>query len=407
LIKTLRDASPQVRQQARKGLEIFHGLQPELFDHLMSTHPELMRDLRTKKVLLRIQAGENVGADDLSVASRTSRVSIASAPVQGLRANTSRNATPSRPVAVANRLRGGISSTNNRGKPPAIPTASTYDIPTTIGVATSATRSTSTKVSKGLGPPQRMVATSYSIDSVEEIRTNGSLHAVDSALSRNSAAAPFANAVHQTPLQTEAPPRPIPMSPEDVNTSFDTTDTDMSELQPITNTEELRQVAKSRSMNSRRSSLLLQDRLLRSSSNVIPEGSERDASSSHADDEQQQLQVTPTSVVIDSSSAHIVEIAHLGADEIANHPHLPEHTKIAHQLLEAHKVHVDQVMEVLKVEMDALKDFELILLEEGPRRPTEEEVLEYFESVGLCLEQRYKAGQILQRKMERISKGKQ
>jgi hypothetical protein len=56
--------------------------------------------------------------------------------------------------------------------------------------------------------------------------------------------------------------------------------------------------------------------------------------------------------------------------------------------------------------MDALKDFELILLEEGPRRPSEEEVLEYFESVGLCLEQRSKAGTILQKRMDRISMGR-
>ena len=62
-------------------------------------------------------------------------------------------------------------------------------------------------------------------------------------------------------------------------------------------------------------------------------------------------------------------------------------------------------MEILKVEMDALKDFELVLLEHEPRRPTEDEVLEYFESVGLCMEQRTKVGSILQKRMDKISKG--
>jgi hypothetical protein len=62
-------------------------------------------------------------------------------------------------------------------------------------------------------------------------------------------------------------------------------------------------------------------------------------------------------------------------------------------------------METLKVEMDALKEFEPVLLEEGRRRPTEDEILEYFESVGLCLEQRSKAGSNLQKKMNPISKG--
>lgn len=91
--------------------------------------------------------------------------------------------------------------------------------------------------------------------------------------------------------------------------------------------------------------------------------------------------------------------------EISQHPLLPMHTKIAYELLEAHKKHIDQIMETLKVEMDALKDFELTILEKGPVRPTEEEVLDYFESLGLCLEQRKKAGMIMQKKMDRISHG--
>ncbi len=146
----------------------------------------------------------------------------------------------------------------------------------------------------------------------------------------------------------------------------------------------------------------MQDRLMKSSSNVIHEGAELDPSSSPRNgDGIAKATAINASYVVNT----ILDVAHLGPDEIANHPSLPEHTKIAHQLLEAHKLHVDQVMEVLKVEMDALKDFELILLEEGPRRPTEEEVLEYFESLGLCLEQRTKAGQILRKKLDRISQG--
>jgi hypothetical protein len=62
-------------------------------------------------------------------------------------------------------------------------------------------------------------------------------------------------------------------------------------------------------------------------------------------------------------------------------------------------------METLKVEMDALKEFELILLEQGPRRPNEEEVLVYFEALGVCLDQRTKAGKRLQKEMDRISSG--
>ena len=106
-----------------------------------------------------------------------------------------------------------------------------------------------------------------------------------------------------------------------------------------------------------------------------------------------------------SSVTNMIDVVHLNESETPDHPILLLHTKIAHELLEAHKLHVDQVMEILKVEMDALKDFELIMLEKGPRRPTEEEVLEYFEGLELCLEQRKKAGLIMQKKIDRISQG--
>ncbi|KAG7351931.1 CLASP N terminal-domain containing protein [Nitzschia inconspicua] len=457
-IKALRDASPQVRQQARKGLEVFYGLQPDVLDHLVSIHPELTRDLRTKKLLQRIQAGETVGADDVSVTSRVSRMSIASAPVRGVRSGMIVG-TPSRltttTTTTTNKRRnnnnynigsavGGISTNSTgqyRAKPPSMPptssslSSSTYDIPTTIGVATTvmttaaaAAHSSSSKTSNGLGPPQRIVANSYSIDSVEEeSRRNGNdSNATETTLSNNLGTTIPASVVHlgvndEIPLLAPPSDSLPPMSSkllnpdDDANRSFESVDTDMSELQTISNTTELRQVAKSRGMNGRRSSLLLQDRLMRRSaaSASIPEGNNENEHSSvgdehsvpHISTNNNNNNNSTVPVRIDSSVTNMVEIAHLGADEIANHPQLPEHTKIAHQLLEAHKVHIDQVMEVLKVEMDALKDFELILLEDGPRRPTEEEVLEYFESLGLCLEQRTKAGQILQRKMDRISQG--
>jgi archaellum component FlaD/FlaE len=83
--------------------------------------------------------------------------------------------------------------------------------------------------------------------------------------------------------------------------------------------------------------------------------------------------------------------------------HAPEHMVIAIRLLRAHKEHVDTVMETLKVEMDTLRDFDNLLEETG--RPTEEEVLDYFESLGLCLDQRTQSGAQLQREMDFISRG--
>jgi hypothetical protein len=81
----------------------------------------------------------------------------------------------------------------------------------------------------------------------------------------------------------------------------------------------------------------------------------------------------------------------------------PEHMVIAIRLLRAHKVHVDRIMEILRMEMDALRDFDQLLEESG--RPTEEEVLDYFESVGLCLDQRSQTSAQLQHELDRISRG--
>jgi hypothetical protein len=60
----------------------------------------------------------------------------------------------------------------------------------------------------------------------------------------------------------------------------------------------------------------------------------------------------------------------------------------------AHKEHVDTVMETLKVEMDTLRDLTTYWKKRDvPRK----EVLDYFESLGLCLDQRTRSGVQLQR----------
>ncbi|KAL3939267.1 MAG: hypothetical protein SGARI_001432 [Bacillariaceae sp.] len=395
LIKALRDASPQVRQQSRKGLEVFYRLQPDTFDRLVANDRELTRDVRTKKLLQRIQCGEAVGNDDMSVASRVSHRSVASAPVMvrssgaagGYRSRAMRNnggaGTPRRTGlgGGAQRVAGfGRSNKDKLPPPSSVPASQSYDIPTTIGVATTKPR--------GPPPPQRNITPSTTMDSNDE----GTITPIDSPPKMAMAIKPFQNVVTTTtplksrdgggpPPVTTVPPVVLSSAADVVNNqSFDTADTDVSELQPITSTTELKQVAKSRGMNKTTT--------------------EPSNSSSHVED------VLPANDSLGGGVETILDIAQMSSDEIANHPNLPEHTKIAHQLLEAHKVHVDQVMEVLKLEMDCLKDFELLLLEQGPKRPTEEEVVEYFESLGVCLEQRSKAAKQLQKQMDRISKGK-
>jgi hypothetical protein len=107
--------------------------------------------------------------------------------------------------------------------------------------------------------------------------------------------------------------------------------------------------------------------------------------------------------VLDDATAPKHASAAAAAAMPSSAPALPEHYIIAEQLLRVHKTHVDQIMETLKIEMDTLRDFEQSLEQE--QAPTPDQVLDYFESVGLCLDQRTTAGNILQREMDRISKG--
>jgi CLASP N terminal len=405
LLNALRDQSPAVRQNAKKGLENFYLYQPDLLNEMIASDRSFTRDYRVKKLLQRIQAGEAVGDDNMSVASRSSRVSTASAPVRGFRSGTTSR--------TSNKRGGGGGGAFNFGPPPRrigrqangsnmeSPSKSRGGIPSTIGVASSIPSPKTTKAEQesivktrggGLGPPRRVVTTALSPDS-----SNGTMNGNIPDPSTPMYATPPPNTIDVdtggTPQQ--GPNSPTNDLPSDLNKqvlqqSFDSAESDTSELQPIASTTQLREAVKSLGGNRRRSSLL-QDRLLSSHSSssiglpTVTDESER----SHTE-----------------SSSNLMDVAHLQEGDISSNPNVPEHTKIAHQLLEAHKIHVDTIMELLKVEMDALKEFELILLEEGPRRPTEEEVLEYFESLGLCLEQRTKAGMILQKKMDRISKGK-
>lgn len=419
LIRALGDSSPAVRANSKRGLEILGTQRGDLLDAL-ADDPELTRDPRVRRLLQRIQAGEAVGDDSMSVASRSSRVSAASAPARGFRAGTGSSSLRNAAL-TANRIsqrRGGPGVTHSGSPPSALPRSG---IPATIGVSASPspenpgrklppTRSASSSAtiqSRGgpggggdgaaaafgiggsLGPPRRVLTGTAATGIVAA--SNGAATLQPSS----STTLAFRSSFDSTPNPPALPSAPSALTTDDGengNLSFDTAETDVSELQPIASTTELRLVAKSRGMNSRRSSLL-HDRLLRSSSSNLP------SSIGSLDQELQGMSLNGAPIDVANMPADSSEI-------IANHPGLPEHTKIAHELLEAHKVHVDQVMEVLKVEMDALKDFELILLEEGPRRPTEEEVLEYFESLGLCLEQRTKAATIFQKKMDRISMGR-
>lgn len=399
LIKCLRDPSPIVRQNCKKGLEVLASQKRGVLDALVND-PNLTRDSRVMKLLRQLQAGETGLGDDISVSSRASvssrvsRASVASAPVTR-RGGSSRNQLNARPGAVPRSRRPIAGSSTMRRTPPP-------KIPTTIGI----------------GPPRRVVGRKSPASRIPPksppVMVKKSVLAASPGTPKSASSASPSGMSLSTPTKkllgngtnnkesASTPVTPLEYEIEkeqssndgnlaliEVNQSFDSQDSDASVLRPIATAEQLRKKAQRRTMgtSNRRRSSLLHDRMLRSPKPVV------DAS----------LHSRGGGGTTTNNLA--VDVSRLSLSEISNHPHLPMHTKIAYELLEAHKLHVDQIMETLKVEMDALKDFELIMLEKGPVRPTEEEVLEYFESLGLCLEQRKKAGSIMQKRMDRISQG--
>jgi hypothetical protein len=381
LVKALKDSLPAVRKNARKALEIVHQQMEDVFDQLLQD-TDLTRDVRVKKVLQRILAGETVG-DDVSVAS--SRVGGGSVASRGVRAAGTGGGGGGGSV-TGMRINANRSPTYYSQPPTGRPTPRTnissqrgpVGIPKTIGVATtSPSYASSTKSSTtarktntgvvGMGPPVRMNnAFKAAVDSPPRITRKNN------------------NGSHNTLQSIDG----------DLGASFDTTDTADSEMPDmIASANELKLVAKTR--NSRRSSLL-QERFAKSMSSR--------SSSNVAADEQEATMLDDILDTDDEMDEEIKALLIAQKAQNASVMPMPEHLKIAHELLENHKRHVDLIMETLKMEMDALKEFEqIVLAEEG--RPTEDEVLEYFESVGLCLEQRNKAGLNFQKKMDRISKG--
>lgn len=154
-----------------------------------------------------------------------------------------------------------------------------------------------------------------------------------------------------------------------------------------------------------RNSLLMQQRFRMSNSNVSSEHLEAES-----DEEDDEAQKKTTVAQKRSEEENVVPNADHPRTHAPPSPRTqtsshqaPEHMVIAIRLLRAHKLHVDRIMETLKMEMDALRDFDRLLEEAG--RPTEEETLDYFESVGLCLDQRGQASAQLQHELDRISRG--
>mmetsp|Transcript_15171 Transcript_15171/g.22283 ORF Transcript_15171/g.22283 Transcript_15171/m.22283 type:complete len:812 (-) Transcript_15171:155-2590(-) len=100
-------------------------------------------------------------------------------------------------------------------------------------------------------------------------------------------------------------------------------------------------------------------------------------------------------------------------------PSADDHVKIGHQILLAHRNHIDELMETLRREMDSVGRFEILLASSQPQQSymngggdgggggalTEEDVLEYFEAVAVCLEERSENGKRFEQTLDKISRG--
>jgi len=79
------------------------------------------------------------------------------------------------------------------------------------------------------------------------------------------------------------------------------------------------------------------------------------------------------------------------------------HHVIARKLLIAHKKAVDGMMEIIRLEMDALEDFESDLANANSEKPSEDDVLTYFEALNLCLTKRSTVAKELNDAMDGLS----
>jgi hypothetical protein len=345
LIKAMRDQTPTVRSNAKKALETLCSVQPNIFAKLADDR-ELTPDIRIRKTLKKIQAGEG---DDGSVAS--SRVGSVHSRGGGYRGG------------------GGSTASGHMRNAKSPPFHS--KIPETIGGAGRMGYNPPKRTGGGLGPPVRVAAPFQAV----------------------------ANDDDDDDLFNSPPPTTTAKKIEQ-DESYQSDDT-ADELPIIANVNDLRETARLRSKSGR--ATLLQRRFSRSTMSTDDDGGGDEIKTTPSDESRFLNEVLDGKIDDTPQALGLAPTDTIDTDDVS---HQPEHLKIAQELLESHKRHVDHIMETLKVEMDALRDFETLLLEEGPNgRPNENEVLQYFESVGLCLEARTKSGTILQKKMDKLSEG--
>lgn len=389
LLRSLRDPSPHVRSYAKSALEYIQRNQPQHWE-AMTTDPSgpVAKDPKLQKWLKSLEQNALAGdaADELSIASRFSYNSDSRFTKSNIRISSPRVKINQYEVTEADSVPFSIAVTHRSRSSGAIPPLPTSGKAAPFPQALSGSPmnvygNVPLAKSNDVGhlPPK---------NPLPKQQTNhlSSLNFEYSESEGGDGDKTYRGKDPSTPIQVDAPTRnDMYVVPNSIN---------ISDGPLILSSDDLKKHAARRRSHS---SLIMQERFRKSSKplngpDTVTED-ERGMSSSGPNPVPDRLN-PPANINLATNST---------SDDSTTLAQPPEHMVIAIRLLRAHKSHVDQIMETLKIEMDALRDFDRLL--EEPGRPTEEEVLNYFESVGLCLDQRFLVGRELQREMDRISRG--
>ena len=454
LVKTLRDPSPNVRTNAKSALETIRSAQPAIWTRLVEDDDSpVARDPKLQRWLKSLGADRLGDAEELSVASR---FSYNSDTRYAAARHTAARGSP------ASRRQYGLYSDN--AEPSDVNVPMSIEVTSPVPQQPKA----AVKKASALGPALRVSAGPFAnaIESPQRPLTQTATskstpprHPTPTSTHRSPAASSYLGTIEDnTESQSNAEDDLLYSSsfPSDLNHAFgkSTASASSASTKPTTHAStisasgsgSLTHVSQSKSSDSNedgpfiasmqqlklhaskrrsRNSLMMQERFRmsgsfvdedngRSADVVDNEGAHdinntRSAVSGKRSEEENEVpnaeekvsqQIVPSNGATNNARPPLTSKT---STTPVSSSSAPEHMVIAIRLLRAHKAHVDQIMETLKIEMDTLRDFDRLL--EEPGRPLEEEVLDYFESVGLCLDQRTQAGATLQKEMDRISRG--
>jgi CLASP N terminal len=388
LLHTLRDPSPTVRQHAKGALIHMVHHHPERYERLIQDpNGPASKDKKLQQWLRSLGSASAVPPDDLSVASKytyqsESRWATTKAAVHQVARISSPRVFEDEVVASRTPVPFSIAVATAKTSPPAaavdpLPRRTTapfsHVVQSPVPVATSPRRRVVPPAAPIGTPPRAPVAAT------------------------SAAKAPPLPPTPQSQTYTALALQKSNDDDEEEDAAlFEYSESNHAEVEEdispfIASMHELKKHASRRRS---RNSLLMVERFRASTSTTIV--AKIDEAPTGSSSEMENHPIANTSTVVSKTEED--------TSASAKSPHRPpEHIVLAIRLLRAHKSHVDQIMETLKLEMDTLRDFDRLL--EEPGRPTEDELLQYYESIDLCLRQRLQANKTLRQEMDRISAG--